>query len=495
VPGPVAFGKYLLVRPLAKGGMATVHLAILPGAQGFEKELVVKQILPELASDERFVDLFVSEAKNAVSLRHGNIVPVYELGVVDGVYFIAMERVHGRTLAEVLDAGVRLSPEAAVHVAVEVLRALAHAHGRSPPLVHRDLSSRNVMLTYDGEVKVLDFGIAGPAGVHREGAPLGSLGYLAPEQLRGEPADRRSDLFAVGILLCEMLTGEPLFGREDTDEARAEVLRGTSPAPSAISSSPPALDDPVLAALDRDPTRRPQSAEAMSDPLRRWLASRGGFDGAALGRLLRERLPPDAEEGFDAASGTVRLADPAAAARHVTIATSVALASLSAPIPEPALTQRETYVPRTSRRLRVAVVAVPIGIAVALAALYIAPGTRPTQAPQTAPFAPVERPPATATPATAAAATVAVIAPPRTAVPMRPGLVKVTAIPWGEVRVDDAPCGAAGCAVFRPTARIEVTGRRGDVARGSAMVQPGKTTICRTDFGADVLFVACDAPR
>src|SRR6516162_5973983 len=167
---PQVFGKYVLEKELARGGMARLLLATLRGAGGFEKKLVVKQIRDELASDDDFVRRFVEEAKTTVALSHPNIVPVYELGVELGTYFLAIEFVEGLSCAELLKAcardGVGLTPEEGAYVGVEVCRALDYAHRRMK-VVHRDITPRNVMIDDEGQVKVIDFGIAAPASVSR----------------------------------------------------------------------------------------------------------------------------------------------------------------------------------------------------------------------------------------------------------------------------------------------------------------------------------------
>ena len=198
---PQIFGKYVLEREIAAGGMARVFLATLRGAVGFEKRLVVKQIRAELAVDEAFVRRFVEEAKTAVELSHPNIVPVYELGVEQGVYYIAMEHCSGVTLSEVLARTGPLDPEEGAYVGAEVCRALDYAHRRAG-IVHRDVTPRNVLLDDEGAVRLIDFGIAAPTETssgRRE--VFGSPGHMSPEQLRGDVLGPSADVFAVGALL------------------------------------------------------------------------------------------------------------------------------------------------------------------------------------------------------------------------------------------------------------------------------------------------------
>src|SRR5262245_24098133 len=184
---PQIFGKYVLEREIAAGGMARVFLATLRGAVGFEKRLVVKQIRAELANDDAFVRRFVEEAKTSVELSHPNIVPVYELGVEQGVYYIAMELCEGVTLAEVLGETGPLEPEEGAYLGVEICRALDYAHRRAG-VVHRDVTPRNVLIDEEGAVRLIDFGIAAPVSLDATGRHeiFGSPGHMPPEQLRGE---------------------------------------------------------------------------------------------------------------------------------------------------------------------------------------------------------------------------------------------------------------------------------------------------------------------
>ncbi|HUS63630.1 MAG TPA: serine/threonine-protein kinase [Kofleriaceae bacterium] len=216
-----AFGKYLLCERLAEGGMAVVWRAKVIGPSGFEKEFCVKQIREELAARPEFIDLFVAEAKLTVSLTHANIVPIYELGMVDGTYFLALELIDGPTLAKLVKHGALPAPLAA-YIVEQVLRGLDYAHRRG--VVHRDLSAANVLVSRDGEVKIVDFGIAAP--VDGRAVRGGSLGYMAPEQEKGGRADARGDLYAVGVLLWELLAGRRYDGgKAEGPEVLAAVVR------------------------------------------------------------------------------------------------------------------------------------------------------------------------------------------------------------------------------------------------------------------------------
>ena len=263
---PVAFGKYQLQERLGEGGMAVVWRAKLLGPGGFEKVLVVKQIRDELAQRHEFIDLFVAEAKLTVSLTHANIVPVFELGMVDGTYFLALELVDGPPLSQIIADGP-MPPPLAAYVVEQVLRGLDYAHRRG--VVHRDLSSANVLVSRDGEVKIVDFGIAAP--VDARGVVGGSRGYVAPEQEAGGGADARSDLYAAGVLLWELVSGRRFDG-------------------SALGV--PAVQEIVAKATARDPDGRYPDAAAMLAAVALVLRSMtGATTQAGLGALVRQRAP------------------------------------------------------------------------------------------------------------------------------------------------------------------------------------------------------------
>jgi serine/threonine-protein kinase len=270
--------------------MARVVLATLRGAGGFEKKLVVKQIRDELAYDEQFIRRFVEEAKTTVALSHPNIVPVYELGVEQGTYFLAMELVEGVSVAELLrernaDGSRRvLSPEEGAYLGVEVCRALDYAHRRMK-VVHRDITPRNVMIDEEGQIKLIDFGIAAPALVAGQEI-LGSPGHMAPEQVDGGELGPPTDIFAVAVLLMEAWTGTAPFRRATPEECAAAV-REPHPRPSDFDPRLLPLDEPILRAMSVDPRQRQQEASELGRALRSFLQ---GVDTADIARALGDRV-------------------------------------------------------------------------------------------------------------------------------------------------------------------------------------------------------------
>ena len=317
---PLPFGKYLLDAELAQGGMSRVYDARLRGPGGFEKRLVVKQILPQLAQDPSFVQLFVQEANTLVQMSHPNVVPVYELGVLDGVYFLAMERVHGATVAELLRDGA-LAQGLAAQLGAQICEALRYAHDRFG-LVHRDVTPRNVMVDRDGHVRLLDFGIAAPSAQTGHGELFGSPGYMSPEQAARQPLGPASDMFAVGAVLYEALSARRASEREPNAPALA--------ASDAIDGQLSAL---VAQLLATEPSARP-SAEACALALRTWLARNHpeGVQrelGARVERASERKPQPAPASDSVPPSGSER-----AAGVTRSIATSKTLVELLAETPE-----------------------------------------------------------------------------------------------------------------------------------------------------------------
>lgn len=276
-------GRYEVITRLAIGGMAELFLAREQGLAGLERIVVLKRILPHLADEPRFVDMFLREARLVARLAHPNIVQIYDLGEDRGSYFIAMEYIHGTTVRElqILSDSLRESKtvsgfpvEVVIGIVVQMLRGLQAAHdvrdldGKRLELVHRDISPHNVMCTTEGAVKLLDFGVAKATEDGLEATNSGNLkgkfAYMSPEQARRQPLDRRSDLFSAGIVAWEMLTGERLFKRDDEVEIMKAVLTDDVPPPSALNPHvPPAIDRVVLRALEREPDHRWSSADTM----------------------------------------------------------------------------------------------------------------------------------------------------------------------------------------------------------------------------------------
>jgi eukaryotic-like serine/threonine-protein kinase len=262
----VPYGDYLLVRRIGSGAMAEVFLARRKGHKGFEKQLVIKRLMPHLSSNPRFADMFVNEARLAALIDHPNLAHVSDFGEVGGTYFLAMEYVGGLTLADFLDTTGRLTHGVAARIAIDLLEALHAIHtarsldGAPMRLVHRDVSTRNVMLRNDGAVKLLDFGIAIPSTAAPSGEKIGTRGFMSPEQTAGRALDARSDLYSVGVLLYRMIAGAmPPEG--DPDPSLANVPRE--------------LAEIISAALAQDPDERPGSARQMQSALEVFLAARG----------------------------------------------------------------------------------------------------------------------------------------------------------------------------------------------------------------------------
>lgn len=288
---PVLYGKYQLLDLLARGGMAEVFRAKSHGVEGFEKVLVIKRILPELSENPQFVDMFINEAKIAVTLSHANIVQVFDLGRADATYFIAMEYVAGYDLATVLLRGIGigrpLPQELAVYVVSELAKGLDYAHRRRDTqqrplsIVHRDVSPQNVLISFEGEVKLTDFGIAKAALAVESGSDDGVLkgkyAYMSPEQARGEDVDALTDLYALGVVLYELLSGKnPFYDPSSTYETLRRV-RDSDFVP--LSTRVPDLPDELAAiaarALNREREERHPNAGALYEELVQFLYSSG----------------------------------------------------------------------------------------------------------------------------------------------------------------------------------------------------------------------------
>jgi serine/threonine-protein kinase len=328
-PGvPVRVGRYEVISHLATGGMAQIFLARQTGLGAFERHVVLKTILRERASDQRFITMFLDEAKLAATLNHQNIAQVYEVDQADGAYFMAMEYVHGENARAILETTLRrgwtIPLELAVMIVSGAAAGLHHAHerkgknGQPLNIVHRDVSPANIMVGYDGSVKVLDFGIAKAeerATKTVGGTIKGKYGYMSPEQCKGKAIDRRSDIFALGICLYEMTTLRRAFKGNDDFETMKRIVAGDVILPSvAVPGYPRELEAIVLTAMANDPNARFQTAAEMIEALDAF-AQRAKLVGSntAMGRFMTQLFGSKREpwvEGVDAPERTA-VSEPA----------------------------------------------------------------------------------------------------------------------------------------------------------------------------------------
>ena len=310
--GELFAGRYQILRPLAMGGMAELLVAHLRGPGGFVKKVVIKRLLAHYADDRRIVQLLLDEARIAGSLGHAGLVSVIDAGIADGAPYLAMDLVEGWDLAQVCIRGIELGRFLTLGQACAIVAEIADAldyvhartddHGHARMIVHRDISPSNIMVGVDGHARLVDFGIARDeeSRARSEALRPGKYSYMAPEQIRGEPVDSRTDLFCLGIVLYEITVGRRLFkGRPE--EAMIKVVEGTIPPPTFVRHDfPPALEQVVMKALERDPRDRFQTAGALRDalgelasipPLRSWTPE--------IAAYMRFLLAPDVVVGSE----------------------------------------------------------------------------------------------------------------------------------------------------------------------------------------------------
>ncbi|MBJ6764203.1 protein kinase [Myxococcaceae bacterium JPH2] len=310
------YGSYQLLKRLAMGGMAQIYLARQQGPEGFEKLLVLKRILPHLTENAEFVRMFLDEARIAARLNHPNVVQIFNLGAEADTYFIAMEYIHGADVRRVWKqseaVGQPLPVPLACRILIEACAGLDYAHkkadaaGRPLGIVHRDVSPQNILVTFEGGVKVVDFGIAKAADqatVTRSGVLKGKYSYMSPEQAAGMRVDCRSDVFALGVVLYELLTGARLFKRPSDLQTLAAVAECQVAVPSQVAPRvPQSLDAIVLKALAKEPEARFQEALHLQLALEDWLSqnrlpSSTAHLGAFMKEAFAERLAEESRAG------------------------------------------------------------------------------------------------------------------------------------------------------------------------------------------------------
>ena len=368
------FGKYTLIRKIGTGGMAEVFLARTAVAQGLNKTLVIKKIHTAYARSKQFVTMFVDEAKIALGLNHPNIIQVFDFGAVGDTYFLAMEYVEGldllRLLQEAAKARLRLPYGLSAYIVQQVAKGLDYAHrkadeaGLALSIVHRDISPQNILLSWDGGVKIVDFGIARARDVHEEqGVIKGKFAYMSPEQARGEPVDCRSDVFAAGIVLYELVCARPLFHGKGK-EALEMVKSGAIPRPrDSAPELPDSLERVILKALAFHRSDRFQTARDLQHELGKfqleWGQKAGALiDSGSLAQQLSQLVPP-AQRGVvaprpppelprrppvpddDKSDPVVSDLDPAISGPVPRITPSSPMAAVRAPTPQPSAPQRD----------------------------------------------------------------------------------------------------------------------------------------------------------
>ena len=327
-PG-LTVGRYTLMGKLAVGGMAEIWLARQAGPKGFEKVVVIKKILDSFCSDEGFVEMFLDEARTAAQLNHPNVVQIYDLGEHNRAYFIAMEYLPGETVARVARNAVKDSTPLpytfAARIVADAAAGLGYAHskksltGQPLNIVHRDVSPQNLILTYEGQLKVLDFGVARAANratLTEEGKFKGKIPYMSPEQAKALPIDRRADIFALGIILYELIGRCRLFQHEDF-VVGLKAVASDEPIPSPVTRNaevPEGLAAIALKALAREPDNRYQTGEQLRAALEDWLRSQPSNPGspelsAFMHQLFSERIDKTARLIEQARAGIIGSVD------------------------------------------------------------------------------------------------------------------------------------------------------------------------------------------
>jgi serine/threonine-protein kinase len=491
---PVPFGKYELISRLAAGGMAEIFLARTKSIQGFEKYLVIKKILRNRTNDPEFVRMFLDEARVAATLDHPNIVQIYDVGHIESEYYIAMEYLRGHNLIEIVRAGAKLGYskpplEHVMSILSGVCAGLHYAHekrdfqGRPLEIVHRDITPQNVVVTFDGAVKVVDFGIAKAATREVEtlaGTLKGKIGYMSPEQCRGLAVDRRSDLFAVGIILYELTTGKRLYHERSDFETLKKIIEGPVPSPRDILPFyPAALNTIVTRCLQKSADDRYQTARDLHADLDAFSRDNQLVTGTVPLAQYMERIFADelaAQKNADA-QGLVFSSQMSSPTSSTSASYLGEASRRSSQIEAPLVAARRQHVMTRVLQASVAVMLLVAGglfvwwrtkptqqptLPAAVAPVVAAPAPPAVAPPAVPPTAPAAAPPAPLNPAVAAVAAppppVAAMAPPPVAVPAAPvpGMVAhphpvakpgdahmtVASTPSCEILVDGTPYGA-----------------------------------------------------
>lgn len=431
-------GKYEVVRHLATGGMGEVLLARQLGPAGFTRTVVLKRLLPHLAKDPVFVQMFLNEARVVSLLSHPNVAQIFELGEAGDTFFIAMEFVHGHSLHHVIRALARRQrlpgPALSARIVIQALKGLHHAHslrteGRPTPVVHRDMSPDNILVGFNGISRVIDFGIARAAdtvSTTRTGTIKGKFAYIAPERFQNEKSDvvdARVDVYAMGVVAYECLTGvRPFRGNSDAALVGAILQTEAAPAHEVNAAVPPALSAVVAKALAKDPAQRFTTALEFADALEAWLASSGQAVGdAEIAAFMRSLF------GDEADSNPAMLPPSPVAAEALTEAAAAPVRRRGAPV-----------------FVAAALAVLGLGVGLAYAALRPPPAESltPVAAPPPAPVPRDEPPPTTKG---------------------KPGRVSFRVKPWGEIWLGDEKLGVTpNVFVERPPGRYTFTVKHPD---------------------------------
>jgi serine/threonine-protein kinase len=447
-PGDV-LGRYELLLPVAAGGMAMVWAARLKGSRGFQKIVAVKTMLPKLSEDPQFERMFLDEASLASRIHHPNVVEVLDLGEMNGVLFIAMEWLDGVPLNQVMKAAksaAGIPSPVAIHILTHAAEGLHAAHelkddeGAYIGLVHRDVSPQNILVGHDGFTKMVDFGLAKATalgdGATRAGQLKGKISYMAPEQIRGDPLDRRADVFALGVVLYAVTTGKHPFRRESEGATLFAISSPeAAPAPSRFMSYPAELEAVLMKAIAKDPDKRYSSALEFARALEQTLPeSERAHGGERVAQFINGLLGAQHEQQKAALAEALRRADRASIApgggleglpgTGASSVSSLSAVGLSRPTND-LLTTPDFVPPTTWQRLRVPAAVAALAFVAGGAAFALTRGshkeppaaaavpTAPLTEPAPPPHVEVDTPPATpsAPPEASASAAPAVTAP------------------------------------------------------------------------------------